>query len=216
MVVVRRLLRSERDAALGVVVEAFRHDPQVRWWFPDDAGYAAAARRFFGFLLDTRIDGGEVWVAGDLSAVSMWIPPGGNLLGPDVIAHRYAELVADLPGPAPSRIAATDQIVDTLLPDEPHWYLGVLACRADLRGRGLGSAVMRPVFDAADRAGLPVALETSTAVNVDFYLRRGFSVVAACPPGETGGPVLRVMRREPSPLARSGPSSSPSKPAQFS
>lgn len=197
MVVARRILRRERDAALDTVVGAFRNDPQVRWWFPDDGGYAAAARQFFGFLLDTRIDGGEVWVADDLSAVSMWVPPGGNLLGPDVVSARYADLTASLPDPAPARIAHVDQIVDRLLPDEPHWYLGVLACRAEARGRGFGSAVMRPVFEAADRAGLPVALETSTPSNVDFYIRRGFSIVAACSADGSAGPVIHVMRREP-------------------
>jgi GNAT superfamily N-acetyltransferase len=204
MAPVRRLLRRERDDTLRLIIDAFRYDPQVRWWFPEDTVYADAAPRFFGFLLDSRIAGGEVWVAGDLSAVSLWVPPGGNLLGPDVIASRYADLVAALPDPAPARITATDLIVDDLLPDEPHWYLGVLACRAADRGRGLGSAVLKPVFDAADRAGLPVALETSTPVNVDFYRRRGFSVVATRAAEEADSPALRVMRREPSRLAASG------------
>lgn len=201
MVAARRILRQERDAALRTVVDAFRTDPQVRWWFPDDDTYEAGAGAFFGVLLDTRIDGGEVWVVDGLGAVSMWIPPGGNLLGPDVVEARYADVLADLPGPAPARIAETDQLVDKLLPDGPHWYLGVLASRQELRGRGLGSAVMRPVFAAADRAGLPVVLETSTPANVDFYIRRGFSVVAARTAGGPDGPVLRVMVREPSPLA---------------
>jgi hypothetical protein len=58
---------------------------------------------------------------------------------------------------------------------------------------------MRPVFEAADRAGLPVALETSTPSNVDFYMRRGFSVVAARSADGTAGPVVRVMRRQPLP-----------------
>lgn len=193
----RRIRHRERDAALGTVVDAFRRDPQVRWYFPDDATYDDAAGRFFGVLLDTRIDGGEVWVVEDSAAVSMWVPPGGNLLGPDVVAGYYADVVATLPDPAPQRIAETDRVVDVLLPHEPHWYLGVLACRPGRRRQGLASAVLAPVLAAADRAALPVALETSADGNIGFYLRRGFAVVAGRAAGGPGSPTVRVMRREP-------------------
>jgi GNAT superfamily N-acetyltransferase len=201
----RRIRETERDAALAMVVEAFRSDPQVRWWFPDDGSYEPSAAHFFGFLLDTRMGGGEVWVVDGVHAISIWIPPGGNLLGPDVVATRYAEIVAHLPAPAPERILAMDEMVDALLPREPHWYLGVLACRRSCRGQGLGSAVAAPVLAAADRAGLPVALETSTASNVDLYTRRGFAVVGQISTGGATDPVVWVMRREPMPPALTSP-----------
>jgi hypothetical protein len=198
----RRIYAHERDAALRTVVDAFRRDPQVRWWFPDDDVFDVGAPAFFGVLLDTRIEGGEVWVVDGLAAVSMWIPPGGNLLGPDVVAARYSEVVANLPGPAPQRIQETDELVDELLPTRPHWYLGVLACQPGQQRRGLGSAVLQPVFESADRAGVPVALETSTVGNVDFYIRRGFAVHAVVRPPAQGAPEIRVMCREPVPPPR--------------
>ena len=194
----RRIRSGERDAVLATVVEAFRTDPQLRWYFPDDAGYDAGAPRFFGVLLDTRIEGGEVWAVDDLSAVALWIPPGGNLLGPDAVEARYAEAVATLPAPAPERIAVTDRLVDGLQPRRPHWYLGVLATRPERRGRGLASAVLAPVLAAADRAGVPVALETSTARNVAYYGRHGFATLGEQALGPDS-PTVRVMQREPLP-----------------
>ncbi len=187
---VRRVRPGERDAVLGTVVAAFRDDPQVRWYFPDDEVYEASAPRFFGFLLDTRVEGGEVWVADDAAAVAMWVPPGGNLLGPEVVARHYAALVADLPEASARRIASTDEVVDGLLPACSHWYLGVLATHPSRRGEGLGSQVLAPVLAAADRAGLPVALETSTPRNVAYYTRRGFAVAghARVTPAPTSAP----------------------------
>jgi GNAT superfamily N-acetyltransferase len=193
----RRIRAEERDRTLATVVDAFRGDPLVRWYFPDDACYDRSAAAFFGVLLDSRIAGGEVWVVDGLDAVSMWIPPGGNLVGPETVAAAYADVVSGLPDPAPDRITVADELVDALLPREPHWYLGVLACRPGCRGRGLGSLVSAPLLAAADRAGLPVALETSTTDNVDYYMRRGFAVVGVQRPRPTGGPLIRVMRREP-------------------
>jgi GNAT superfamily N-acetyltransferase len=203
---VRRLVAAERDAALRTVVAAFRRDPLVRWWFPDDATYETLAARFFGELLDTRLEGGEVWVADDAGAVAMWIPPGGNLIGPDVAAARYGEMLRGLPAPSAERIAATDDVVDTLLPSAPHWYLGVLATRPERRGSGLATAVCGPVFAAADRSGLTVVLETSTATNVAFYTRRGFAVLhqvqVAAANGAVVEPVtLRIMQRSPREVA---------------
>jgi GNAT superfamily N-acetyltransferase len=198
----RRLRSAERDAALEVLVEAFRTDPQLRWYFPDDESYDVGAPRFFGVLLDTRIEGGEVWVtegSGGLAAAALWIPPGGNLLGPEVVEERYAEAIAGLPGPAPDRVAATDLLVDALLPREPHWYLGVLATHPAERGRGFASAVVAPVLAAADRAGFPVALETSTARNVDYYTRRGFATIGVREVAGPGSPTVRVMQRQPLP-----------------
>lgn len=199
---IRRLRPCERDAALELLVAAFRADPQLRWYFPDDESYDAGAPRFFGVLLDTRIEGGEVWVAESadgIAATALWIPPGGNLLGPEVVEERYTDVIAELPGPAPERVAATDVLVDALLPREPHWYLGVLASRPAARGRGFASAVLAPVLAAADRAGFPVALETSTPRNVDYYTRHGFATLGAREVAGPGSPTVRVMQREPLP-----------------
>ena len=193
---VRRLRPDERDRALATIVTAFRGDPQVRWYFPDDDRYEPLARRFFGVLLDLRLSGGEVWQAQDGGgcAVALWNPPGGNLIGPEAAAARYQGEVAALEGACAARVSAVDQAVDRLLPHEPHWYLGVLACDPQVRGRGLASAVLAPVFAAADRTRLPVVLETSTRQNVAFYTRRGFAVAGHA---AVDGLQIRVMRREP-------------------
>lgn len=201
MVTVRRIRREERERALDTVVAAFRDDPQVRWYFPDDAVYAESARRFFGVLIDLRVDGGEVWVADDCDAVAMWNPPGGNLIGPELASGRYSDAVAGLPEPGRARVCAVDHAVDPLLPSETHWYLGVLACRPERQGHGLGAAVIAPVLASADRAGLPVALETGSSSNVNWYLRRGFGVAGrtTVQAGTADDRVeVWVMRREPS------------------
>lgn len=180
MPTVRRLTAPDRAGALTTVVAAFVADPLVRWWFPDDGTYPELATRFFGVLLDTRLEGGEVWAVCDgdrVEAVSMWVPPGGNLLGPEVVCARYGAVVAALPQPSAERIGATDEVIDELLPTEPHWYLGVLATHPQRRGAGLGALACEPVFAAADRAGVAVVLETASAANVGYYTRRGFCVL---------------------------------------
>jgi GNAT superfamily N-acetyltransferase len=58
----------------------------------------------------------------------------------------------------------------------PHWYIPLLGVRPDAQGKGLSRAVLRPVFEAADRDKLPIYLETVPEVNVTVYKKLGFEL----------------------------------------
>ena len=60
---------------------------------------------------------------------------------------------------------------------EPHCYVPLLGVHPDAQGKGLSRAVMRPVFDAADRARVPIYLETVPETNVAIYKKLGFELV---------------------------------------
>jgi GNAT superfamily N-acetyltransferase len=86
--------------------------------------------------------------------------------------------------------------VEQMHPHEPHWYLATLGTAVEWQGKGVGSALMRPVLEHCDAEGLPCYLESSKGRNVPFYERHGFSVVqeVALP---NGGPPIWTMWREP-------------------
>jgi GNAT superfamily N-acetyltransferase len=46
---------------------------------------------------------------------------------------------------------------------EPHWYLAFLGVEPSEQGRGVGSALLRPVLDRAAAEGAPAWLETATS-----------------------------------------------------
>jgi predicted N-acetyltransferase YhbS len=84
---------------------------------------------------------------------------------------------ADQFGPAiEERLDRYDAAVHGLGPSGEHYYLGVIASDPAARGRGHGSAVLRPGLEAADAAGLQTFLETGTEGNLGFYARFGFTV----------------------------------------
>ena len=59
----------------------------------------------------------------------------------------------------------------------PHCYVPLLGVRPDAQGKGLSRAVLKPVFDRADREGVPVYLETVPEANVAIYKKLGFELV---------------------------------------
>lgn len=76
------------------------------------------------------------------------------------------------------------------------WFLGTIGVDPAHQGKGLGRAVIEPGIMAAEKAGVPAYLETSTEANVRFYRRLGFEVTAEVElPGD--GPRTWTMIRRP-------------------
>lgn len=197
MTSVRRGEPRDRPRALATLSGAFAEDPLLRWVFPDDAAWPERAAGFFGFLFDSRVSGGgEVRVTDDVTAVSLWSPPGGNRLAPAERASLWEAAAAEFSVGERERFDRFAHAVRRLEPEEPHWYLGVLGTHPAWQGQGLGALVVRPVLDEADAHGFPTCLETAAERNLGFYRRLGFTVHAELVvPG--GGPRLWVLVREP-------------------
>ena len=166
---------ADRERIVETLVAAFRDDPELRYFFPDPADYAAGAATFFGHLFDKRVGRNTVWTVGGGSSVAIWEPPGT----PHV---PYP--------PLPDRVRIFDEAVEPMMPDEPYWYLGVLGTHPDHTGNRYGQAVMAEGLRRAAGDGLPAYLETCTESNVEMYTRRGWRVV-----GHTTEPMpIWVMR----------------------
>ena len=59
----------------------------------------------------------------------------------------------------------------------PHFYLSALGVEPERQGEGIGTALMQPVLERADREQLAAYLETAAARNVLLYERQRFAVV---------------------------------------
>ena len=178
------------------MTDAFAGDAIVRYVLADDETYARTAGLFFGHYFDVRLAGGEVFVTADGAGASLWNPPGGNRLGPDVLEARWREnVVPGLAAGEVERYQSFAAVLDAMTPAEPHWYLGLLGTAPAQQGTGVGTTLLRPMLSRADRERVPVFLETGMDRNVAFYERFGFAVAAA--DEVPGGPRVWGMLRSP-------------------
>ncbi|MEM7143168.1 MAG: GNAT family N-acetyltransferase [Actinomycetota bacterium] len=164
---IRIATEADRTALVHTVVEAFRNDPAFTWFFQE--AYDEQAPLFTEALFDCRIATNGIWVTDSVQAVALWDLPG-------------AAMSSDLSGLSPEAIARLDEyhdVVHHLMPEQPFWYLGVLASHPDRRGSGLATVVCREGLQAATRDGVPAVLETTAPDNVAMYERRGWSVHAS-------------------------------------
>lgn len=159
------LRRVARTASL-----AFFDDPVMRWLIPDDDDYETNHQVLFGNIARGWLATDTLWCTDDVAAMAGWVPPGRpEVEVEDRIPHEHPEWRL-------ARFAALRDVLGANTPDEPHWYLNLLATHPDWQRQGLGAALMAVVFEVADADGLPCYLETETEVNVAYYRRHGFDV----------------------------------------
>ena len=193
-------LREENlSAAAEALARAFHDDPLQAYVFPDPAERAARSPAHFAPILRYGLLFGEVLTtAGTPLGASVWLPPGGW----EVTPERADEAgLNDLPQAigeeAAERFFSALGAIDPYHREvPPHWYLMVVGVSPEGRGRRLGRALIQPIMDRADAAGLSCYLETAQPDNVAFYEHLGFKqVVDVVEP--LSGLRLWTFRRDP-------------------
>ena len=94
-------------------------------------------------------------------------------------------------------------MLDAHHPHTPHYYLLAIGVLPGQQGRGIGTALMRPVLERCDREGVPGYLVCTTSRNIPLYERNGFRVTETLQM-PTDGPLQWLMWRDPSALDGAG------------
>jgi ribosomal protein S18 acetylase RimI-like enzyme len=194
---IRRAVPADIPVLAGVLMRAFLDDPVASWAYRPERLRPRALERFQAIRLRQLIAQEEVWTTADLSCAALWAPPGhwhSTLLETAQLLPSFGHprLLARVPLMA----AGWERLERVHHPRQPpHFYLAVLGTDPSAQGRGLGSAVLRGVFDQCDNdgagahlesshedhpnqhAGMPCYLESSKESNISFYERFGFEVL---------------------------------------
>jgi ribosomal protein S18 acetylase RimI-like enzyme len=195
--VVRRATFEDIDAMAAQMATTFLDDPVLMHIMRNERRRDPGLRAYFGTQMraDYMAFGG-CYVAEGYLGSAVWGPAGKPLLTGvrgvltllPVLPYVAANLVTTL------RIV---NLIESMHPHEPHWYLASLGTAVDVQGKGVGSALMRPVLEHCDKEGLPAYLESSKERNVPFYRRHGFEVVKEVTLPGKNAPNIWTMWRDP-------------------
>ena len=191
---VRHAARADRPPLAETLARAFDDDPVMSWFFPLAERRPDRNRRFFAMRLRQLLPHGETYTVDGGAGAALWAAPGRWRLGRVEEARMAFALLPALwsrLGPVLRGVEA----IEEAHPETPHYYLAVLGTDPDAQGRGIGSALMRPMLETCDRDDVPAYLESSKERNIDFYARHGFRVTDEVRLPE--GPPVWPMWREP-------------------
>lgn len=170
-----------RAQATAVLARAFLPYPLYLHFFPDPAERQKRTAPALGLLIRYCLRYGEVYSTSDSLGAACWLPPGaeyltmwrmlrvGLIMFPFQIGLTAAKRL--------ERVGAHFEAIRRRAMPQPHWYLMLLGVDPAHQGQGVGRALVQPVFERADTAGLPCYLETQVETNVAIYRRLGFEVV---------------------------------------
>jgi GNAT superfamily N-acetyltransferase len=195
---VRLASPADRPALVSSLAAAFRDDPVLEWFQPDDAERHARLPGLFGFM------GENVWFRQELTHTTdgcvggaLWMRPGEwkvSLLDQLRLTPGFVRTIGLRRLP---RALRGFNFLEAKHPeDPPHYYLAVLGVAPEWQGKGLGTALMQPVLDQCDREGAKAFLEATTPRSRACYERAGFETTAELSfPAD--GPTIWQMWREP-------------------
>jgi ribosomal protein S18 acetylase RimI-like enzyme len=193
---VRRATEADVEPMAAQLAKTFWDDPVMDHIFRNEKRRDAGLKTYFGTQMRADyMPFGGCWTTDGYAGSAIWAPAGKPLLTGlrailtmlPVLPHVFTRM------PTTFRVL---NLVESMHPEEPHWYLATLGTAVEHQGRGVGSALMRPVLEHCDAEGLPAYLESSKERNVPFYGRHGFEVVREVSLPDSG-PKIWTMWREP-------------------
>jgi len=180
---IRTIAHSEIDCAAAVLGRGMRDNPLHTAAFGGDPAFRekALAGVFRAFLAMEVATKGLVVGAfknGSLVGVCGMMRPHCCQLAPPEKLALLPKLLWHCGVRGTGKLLSQFGHWSTHDPASPHWHLGPVGIERDLQGQGIGSLLIREFSRIVDAENLSAWLETDKDVNVSFYQKHGFEVVA--------------------------------------
>jgi ribosomal protein S18 acetylase RimI-like enzyme len=191
----RNVTAADVPATSLMLARAFADDPVKLFLVGGKELPPERVAPFFRVMQTIQLPHGHVYTNDDQSAAALWSPPGQWKIPFRSIA-RHTGTFLKLYGWRfiPNLTVLAD--MEKHHPAEPHYYLEILGTDPARQGHGLGTALMTPMVERADREGVGMYLESSKESNVAYYARFGFTVTKELH-HRRNGPSMWLMWRDP-------------------
>lgn len=194
-----RCKRTHLDALAGLFGRAFFNDPLYKYVFPDATQRVRLTAWDLGKIVEYGLHFGEVYATSMLSGCVVWLPPGET----DFTEERMAEVgmldsaahIGAEPQARMMRFVMESEEFHRRVAPSHHWYMVLLGVDPSRQGQGIGSELIAPVLEKADRGMFPVYLETASPDNLAFYHRFGFEVCAEAALTDGGAYIWYMVRK---------------------
>ena len=181
------------------MASAFSNDPLMRWLAGAKLGEVIEPqlRVVFGAMVKLEFETADplVFTRDDFAGAAVWKHPNEWKSSTMDTLRLLPAMLRALRTKTPRMVAAFNN-VEKVHPTQEHYYLEALGTNQEMQGKGVGSALIRPMLDRCDAEGMPAYLESSNPQNIPFYGRHGFVATGEIAVGK-GAPTVTAMWRDP-------------------
>ena len=167
--------------AWDVLASAFFDYPFITYVQPDPTKRSKTLAWYMGFTIRIGRKYGRIFSTPGLEGVAVWMPPKACWVSTkQLIMAGVLETPFRLGLKACKRILVNDNYLEEnreIYAPKEHWYLWAVGVDPAYKGQGIGSALMKPVLNEADKTGEICYLETHLRENLAWYGRHGFTVI---------------------------------------
>ncbi len=191
---VRKATSDELPRLAAALARAMHDDAVSKWMVPDEARRRRLLEPGFELLLrKVWFEKDESYTTDGIAGACVWERPGEWKMGV-VDQLRLFPAMARVYLRALPRVMRGMAAFESNHPERLHYYLPMIGVDPEWQGRGIGSALMRPVLARCDSERMPAYLEASTPRNRALYERHGFVVTEEFRLGKDSPPVWRMWR----------------------
>ena len=181
----------EAPAIVQTIVLGFANDPITRWCWPAADAYLEAMPKFIMASGGEAFTNKSAYTVEDYRGAALWLPPG--IEADEKALEQLTRETVDVGKQA--ELGAAFKQLDDYHPDQPHWYLPLIAVDPHHQGQGIGALLMKHAVQRCDQDGIEAYLESSNPKNISLYERHGFETVGEIQVGTV--PLLTPMVRLP-------------------
>jgi GNAT superfamily N-acetyltransferase len=191
---IRKASAGEAEQVGGTLASAFFNDPVFTWVCPADERRRILLPAFFTLFAESMMPLDETYVAGENAGAALWAPPGQEAV-PEENADEFGRRMEEMAGVDGERMFEVSELIGSHHPSGSFWFLQFVGVDSAHQGRGIGTALLRPILERCDREGARAYLDATSPDNKRLYERHGFRATEEYAP--EGGPPLWSMWREP-------------------
>lgn len=190
---VRKATKEDIPVLVPRLAIAFASQPLTRWVLGEGVRALGKGARVLELDFQNGLPYDLTYTTDDLNCAAIWQPPGRT----QTLWDGFAWLVKLIRIVGVSRRLISQLALfyryEKLFPKVPHYYLSLLAVAPEAQGKGIGSALLRPVLEMCDRRGMHAYTATDTELNVVFYQKNGFRVKDIIPIPDAGSTIWTML-----------------------
>jgi len=159
------LVEAQLEDAGRALALAFQDDPLQSYVLPEPEERALRSPAHFTTLIRYGHLFGEVYTTqGTPEGAAVWQPPGAEMTPERAASAGLNRLPTLIGAEAVERLGRVLDYLEAAhrreVPPE-YWYLMIVGVVPARQGQGVGRALLQPILDRADAAGLPCCLDTA-------------------------------------------------------